>query len=225
MMSAPVTLLRLRTAGRLAALALAVLVFVGCSADRHTYRSTPTAPKSIAITYVQSGETAWAYDIPIGQQLTLEFKRAGQFNGFVAPKTPATSMNWYVSGLDENSNSTGHPGRYGADKSGEVAFNGQPNQINVSIRKPGEDELEDGLDAVPAPPALDVEEVPAPAEVEAPEVPEAPEAAEDVMQAEEAVDTVEEAAADAVEAAEDAVEEAADAVEDAADDAMESMDK
>ena len=47
-----------------AVLALATAAFVGCTADRHTYKSTPTAPKSVAVSYIETGETAWSKRTP-----------------------------------------------------------------------------------------------------------------------------------------------------------------
>ncbi len=197
--------------------ALSATLVIGCSADRHTYRSTPTAPKSVAVTYVQSGDTAWSYDIPVNQALTIEFDREGQFNGFNAPNTPATEMSWYTTDLAAGRSLDGNPSKNKSNQSGTVALSGQPVQIEVSVRDASAVATElQPLDAVPAPPAVEEpEEVPAPPAVEEPAV-------EDAMEA------AEEAADDAATAAEDAeaaVEDAAEAVEEAAEDVAPAMDK
>ncbi len=205
-----------RPAGRSAlmvpALAAVLGVFVGCSADRHTFNSTPTAPKSVSVTYVQTGETAWAYDIPVGKQLTLEFDREGQINGFTAPKTPATSLSWYVTTIAQDADAAGHPSRYKSEEAGEVALTGQPSQINVSIRELGIDEIEGPLDATPVPPPPPVDVEPA---MDAVEVEPAADAMEDAA----------DAADDAMDATEGAMDDAADQAEDAVEEATESMDK
>lgn len=117
-----------------AALAVGAASLIGCSADRHTFSSTQMAPKSVDVTYIQSGETAWTYDIPPGQKLTLEFTRPGQFNGFKMPKGPADGMKWYLTGLGAGNDLSGHPGKFGAEDSGEIDLTGEPVQINVSLR-------------------------------------------------------------------------------------------
>ncbi|MEM1099077.1 MAG: hypothetical protein AAGH92_09840 [Planctomycetota bacterium] len=212
-----------------ATLAATAFAMTGCTADRHTFSSTPMAPKSVDITYIQSGETAWSYDIPAGQKLTLEFTRPGQFSGFKVPNTPAEGMKWYISDRGAGNDISGHPGKFGAQDSGEIELTGEPVQINLRLRDadvpdetpapievvpppPVVEELEEEVDAVPPPPAM--EEMPA---VEEPvmEEPMMEEAADDALDsAEEAADAMmmeaEEAATDAVEATEEAVEEAAD---------------
>ena len=79
-----------------AVLCLAALVAVtGCSKDRHVFRSTELAQKSVAIVEAQTGESLWSKDIPAGQQLFLDFDRAGggsEEYGF--PNIPADSVRW-----------------------------------------------------------------------------------------------------------------------------------
>lgn len=48
------------------------------SKDQFTYESTPTMPQSISVVDTRTGETVWAMDIPVGQQLTLLFKNTGK---------------------------------------------------------------------------------------------------------------------------------------------------
>ena len=197
------------------ALALVVTFAIGCSADRHTYRSTLTSPKSVSVTYVNSGDTAWSYDIPTGEQLTLEFKRPGQFNGFKSPNVPATSMVWYTTELAAGRTLGGNPGKGKADDSGKVELSGQPVQINLSLRDASdESSMPAALDAVPAPPAAP--EAPAPPvmediQVDEVEIPETP-----AVQ-----DTVEDAVGDSLDAVKDGTnsvfDNAVDSVGDAAD--------
>ena len=195
-----------------AALALGAAALTGCTADRHTFSSTPMAPKSVDLTYIQSGETAWSYDIPAGQKLTLEFTRDGQFSGFSVPNTPAESMKWYTSDLNEGNDMSGHPGKSGASESGEIELTGEPVQINLRLRSAdAPDDTPAPIEVVPPPPAVEevvVEEAevvpPPPVVEEAPMVEEAPAVEEPMV--EEPV--MEEAAAEEV--VEEAAEEAAD---------------
>lgn len=48
------------------------------SKDQFTYESSPTMPQSVSVVDTRTGETVWAMDIPVGQQLTLVFKNAGK---------------------------------------------------------------------------------------------------------------------------------------------------
>lgn len=196
---------------------LAAAGLTGCTADRHTFNSTQTAPKTVDITYVQTGETAWSYDIPAGQKLTLEFSRDGQFSGFKVPNTPADGMKWYLSSLGSGNDMSGHPGKFGAQDSGTVELTGAPIQMNVSVRDPLEpDDTPPPIEVVP-PPVLELEDVD-----EAPPPPPAP-AMEDEVPAPPAMEEVEEpmmdepVMGDAVEAVEEAAAETAEMVEEAAE--------
>ncbi|MEM1444533.1 MAG: hypothetical protein AAGF84_00620 [Planctomycetota bacterium] len=204
-----------------AALALGAAALTGCTADRHTFSSTPMVPRSVDVTYIQSGETAWSYDIPAGQKLTLEFTRPGQFNGFKVPRTPAEGMKWYTSDLGAGNDVSGHPGKSGASESGEIDLTGEPVQINVRLRDVDvPDETPAPIEVVPPPPpAVEVEEEndavpPPPAMEEEPMVEEAAvmeEATDEIADtAEEAADAMAIETEEAVEATEEAVEEAAD---------------
>ena len=76
-------------------LAAALLLSVGCSQDRHVFRSTALQPKSVSIVSVQSGNTLWTKDIPVGQQLLLDFSRKGKGNEAISsPNIPADKMTW-----------------------------------------------------------------------------------------------------------------------------------
>ena len=171
-----------------AALALGAASLIGCTADRHTFSSTAMAPKSVDITYIQSGETAWSYDIPPGQKLIIECSREGQFNGFKVPNTPAEEMKWYISSLKAGNDLSGHPGKFGAQSSGQVEFTGAPIQINLRLRDPKvDDNTPAPIEVVPAPPAFE----------EADETPAPPAAMDDLQDAEPQTDMLEESADDA----------------------------
>lgn len=76
--------------GRVVGLALIAMASLGgcISADNalglqssgrpETYLSTPGVPQSIAVVDTRTGETVWAMDIPVGQQLTLHFRDVGK---------------------------------------------------------------------------------------------------------------------------------------------------
>ncbi|MEM8781402.1 MAG: hypothetical protein AAGE65_00980 [Planctomycetota bacterium] len=200
---------RFRVFAPAAALTLGAASLVGCTADRHTFSSTPLAPKGVDVTYIQSGETAWSYDIPAGQKLTLEFTRDGQFSGFKVPRTPATAMEWYISDLGTGDDISGHPGKFGAQDSGSIELTGAPIQINLRLLDVDTpDDTPAPIEVVPPPPPAidDADEVPAPP----PTVEEAP---VEIPAPEPMIEDVVAPEADAVEEAVDAVEEAANELE------------
>ena len=149
-----------------AGLTLAGLTSVGCSSDTHTYRSTHLVPKTVGIVYLDSGETAWSMDVPAGENLTLEFDRKGQIDGFRTPATPATSMSWYTTPLHARAGWDGTPSRGKSVDHGSVDFNGMPIKIEVAVREPdSSNQLPvadpalrvDPIDAPPPPPPADLE--------------------------------------------------------------------
>ncbi len=76
-------------------LAAVLLLSVGCSQDRHVFRSTAIQPKSVSLVSVQSGQTLWTKDIPVGQQLLLDFSRNGKGGEeYSSPNIPADTVQW-----------------------------------------------------------------------------------------------------------------------------------
>lgn len=55
-----------------------------------TYWSTPSQPKTVTIREIQHNDVIFAIDIPVGQQLVLDFAEG---NGDVASRTP-DSLRW-----------------------------------------------------------------------------------------------------------------------------------
>lgn len=91
---------------------LAVLVFTGCSQDRHVYRSTALAPKSVSIVSVETGNTLWTKDVPVGQQLLLDFSRNNKGGEYwSSPDIPADKVKWETWTLDATA-------RYGSSMKG-----------------------------------------------------------------------------------------------------------
>ena len=73
----------------------AMLAGVGCSQDRHVFRSTTGQPKSVSVVAVDSNETLWSKDVPPGQQLLLDFSRGGRgMESLTSPDVPADKMVW-----------------------------------------------------------------------------------------------------------------------------------
>lgn len=70
------------------------------SKDQYTFESTPTMPQSVSLIDTRSGETVWAMDIPVGQQLTILFKNTGK----KANELGYDEMDWKLSVI-------GAPGR------------------------------------------------------------------------------------------------------------------
>jgi hypothetical protein len=87
---------RRMTAAAVPALGLtAALALVGCSQDRHVFRSTSIQPKSVSIVEVETNNTLWSKDVPAGQQLLIDFSRGGRgFEEYSSPDVPADKMKW-----------------------------------------------------------------------------------------------------------------------------------
>jgi hypothetical protein len=183
----------------LAVLGLAAAGLIGCSADQHTYKSTFAAPKSVAVVYTQTGETAWSMDIPIDHTLEIDFKREGDWQGFSAPATPATSFSWSLDSLSSG----------GRSDNGTVELSGEPVHLRPSLRPVGQDVKATTVPApspVPPPPPAMIEAKPAQAPEPAPaiseEATEAPApAAPEVPAMNDTTDVIEQAASDLEEAA------------------------
>lgn len=116
---------------------LAVLVSSGCSQDRHVFRSTALAPKAISIVSLETGNTLWTKDVPVGQQLLLDFSRKNKGGEeFSSPDIPADKLTWETWTLDATA-------RYGSKMkggskldSGTVKLPGQMVRIDVDILDP-----------------------------------------------------------------------------------------
>ncbi|BAM05357.1 hypothetical protein [Phycisphaera mikurensis] len=126
---------RLLASAVLPALALAAVLLpsAGCSADKHTFYSTTTAPKSVDVRYVESGQTAWSKDIPEGHELTLNFNRPGEGLFRSMPKTPATKMKWKLKQVSAGSDDRGRPTDDRQNDSGTVDLDGLPIQMDVRV--------------------------------------------------------------------------------------------
>lgn len=74
---------RLAARASLAALALCAGLLGGCytegggqmSMDRFTYVSTPSQPKTITLVDTRTFESIWSIDVPVGQQVALQFMK------------------------------------------------------------------------------------------------------------------------------------------------------
>ncbi|MEM1107806.1 MAG: hypothetical protein AAGH99_03860 [Planctomycetota bacterium] len=116
---------------------MAVLVFTGCSQDRHVYRSTAIAPKSVSLVSVESGNTLWTKNIPVGEQLLLDFSRKNKGGEeYSSPEIPADKVTWETWSLDAIA-------QYGSKMkggkkidSGKVDLPGQEIIIKVDILDP-----------------------------------------------------------------------------------------
>lgn len=79
----------------------AVLLATGCSQDRHVYRSTALAPKAVSIVSIETGNTLWTKDVPVGQQLMLDFDRNGKGGEeYQSANIPASGMKWELWSAD-----------------------------------------------------------------------------------------------------------------------------
>ncbi|MEM8737815.1 MAG: hypothetical protein AAGG38_04965 [Planctomycetota bacterium] len=83
------------------ACAAVLLLAVGCSQDRHVFRSTALAPKSVSLVSVETGNTLWTKNVPPNQQLLLDFSRGGRgFEEYSSPDVPADEVKWQLWSLD-----------------------------------------------------------------------------------------------------------------------------
>ena len=119
----------LGVAGLVAASSLAS----GCSTDTHRYLSTATAPKSVYVRYVETGETAWSRDIPEGHELKLDFERPGEGLFRPMPDRPATKMKWKIKQVSVGSDDRGRPVDEKMNDSGTVDLTGLPVQMDVEV--------------------------------------------------------------------------------------------
>ncbi len=122
-----------------AALGLVAVVAasVGCSYDRHVFRSTAVAPKSVAIVSAETGNTLWSMDVPINQQLMLDFSRNGKGGEvYSSADVPADAMRWETWSLDAIPKYSGK--RKGGKKldGDKVKLPGEFILIEVDIRAP-----------------------------------------------------------------------------------------
>lgn len=121
-----------------AALCLVTLVAItGCSQDRHVFRSTSIAPKSVSLVSIDSGQTVWSMNVPVGQQLFLDFSRKGKgMENWSSPNIPADKVTWELWTLDTTA-------RYGSQMKGgkkldseTVTLSGEPIIIKVDLLDP-----------------------------------------------------------------------------------------
>jgi hypothetical protein len=116
---------------------LATLALTGCSQDRHVYRSTQMQPKSVSLVSLVTQETLWTMDVPVGQQLLLDFSRDGKgFEAYTSADIPADQVDW------ELWTNAAVP-RYGSHMkggskvdSGREDLPGDPVMIKVNLIKP-----------------------------------------------------------------------------------------
>lgn len=112
----------------------ALVLATGCSRDRHVFRSTALTQKSVSVVSQQTGDTLWTKDIPVNQQLLLDFDRNGRGRElYASPNIPATGMAWELWSGDAIV-------EYGSKRkggrkldSGKVKLPGQPVTIAVKV--------------------------------------------------------------------------------------------
>jgi len=115
-----------------------VLIVTGCSQDRHVYRSTALAPKSVSLISIETGNTLWTKNVPIGEQLLLDFSRNGKGGEeYSSPNTPADEVIWETWTLDSIAKYGGSKMKGGKKTdNGKVDLPGQAIIIKVDILDP-----------------------------------------------------------------------------------------
>ncbi|MEM9881892.1 MAG: hypothetical protein AAF800_03105 [Planctomycetota bacterium] len=124
-----------------AALAVAGLLLAlgltGCSKDRHVYRSTAVAPKAVSLVSSETGNTLKTWNVPVGQQLVLDFSRGGRGGEeWSSPDVPADRVN-FAFYTNESINRYGNEMKGGRRlESGSERLTGEHFIINVDILDP-----------------------------------------------------------------------------------------
>ncbi|MEM6459058.1 MAG: hypothetical protein AAF710_06675 [Planctomycetota bacterium] len=124
-----------------AALAVAGLLLAlgltGCSKDRHVYRSTALAPKAVSLVSSETGNTIKTWNIPVGQQLVLDFSRGGRGGEeWSSPDVPADRVT-FAFYSDESINRFNNEMKGGRRISGgSERLSGEHFIINVDILDP-----------------------------------------------------------------------------------------
>ena len=114
---------------------LATTLLGGCSRDIHVFRSTGTSPKNVSVLSAATGEILWSMNVPVGQQLRLDFDRGESNEAYRSPNIPAKTMKWQLWTLDAIA-------KYGQKMKGGKKLDGdkiklpeQQTLIDVQIRK------------------------------------------------------------------------------------------
>ena len=116
---------------------VAVMVSTGCSQDRHVFRSTKLAPKSVSIVSVETGNTLWTKEVPIGQQMLIDFNRDGDgAESWSSSDVPADELVWETWTLDARARwGSKMKGGKKLDK-GKVELTGEVVAIKVDLLDP-----------------------------------------------------------------------------------------
>lgn len=80
--------------------ATALLVLGGCASNQFTYTSTVSVPQTVKLVELSSNEVIWSVDVPVGQQLTLDFNDR---NDKTNPARPDL-MSWRLSEIGGSTN-------------------------------------------------------------------------------------------------------------------------
>jgi hypothetical protein len=89
----PTTLARTWMLGIAAGLA-SFTGLAGCSQNKHVFKSTPELPTTVQVTDALSGNVIWAMDVPVNEELSLDFDRSYNVELFKNAHEPPNSMTW-----------------------------------------------------------------------------------------------------------------------------------
>jgi hypothetical protein len=78
----------------------ALLALGGCASNQFTYTSTTTVSQTVKLVELSSNEVIWSVDVPVGQQLTLDFNDR---NDKTNPARPDL-MSWRLSEIGGSTN-------------------------------------------------------------------------------------------------------------------------
>jgi len=72
---------------------LTLAALSGCTThESHRFQSRPHVPQTVSLVDTATGETVWTYEIPVGQELTVEFRRSNS----IAEEEGWDEMSWRV---------------------------------------------------------------------------------------------------------------------------------
>lgn len=131
-------------------LGLVVSLAAGCSysQDQDTFASPPQLPKTITIIDTIQNKPLWTMQIPVGDQLVIDYNGHHLSEMFVQPTTPATHGTWALYKIGDN------PDNPFAEplKQGTITFDGDPIEARITFRKP-ESVAQAKAEQMPAAPA------------------------------------------------------------------------
>jgi len=156
-------------------LAVAATVLVtGCSADRHTFYSYSYRPTTVEVIDLQTKQSLWTMNIPVGQKLLLNFNAKGEDPNFRYLDVPAERMTWKLYPINRKPMWVNYESGWTYEEGSFDLPAGHRTSMRVSYRDPGQTPV---APEVPQADEIPVADDPPQVDLEAEEVEEATESA------------------------------------------------